>query len=73
MVIGARADAEPVTELSPADWEDSFFDQGEQARAGYARNRAWNIEVARAGEYEFELRRGAYDVYAERTPRWNLM
>ncbi|MGE3809125.1 MAG: arylsulfatase [Gemmataceae bacterium] len=55
IIVGAEAE-NPLL-LSPADWEDSFLDQGAQVRAGLKRNGAWNIEVARAGEYEITLRR----------------
>jgi hypothetical protein len=44
-------------QLSPADWQDSFLDQGAQVRRGVATNGAWNVIVDRAGDYEFELRR----------------
>ena len=57
IVLGA--DAENPVQLSPADWEDSFLDQGAQVRSGLRRNGAWNIVVDRAGEYEIELRRWA--------------
>jgi arylsulfatase A-like enzyme len=57
IVIGS--DAENPLLLSPADWEDSFLDQGAQVRAGLRRNGAWNVEVAKAGEYEVTLRRWA--------------
>jgi arylsulfatase A-like enzyme len=55
IVIGS--DAENPLLLSPADWEDSFLDQGAQVRAGLKRNGHWNLEVAKAGEYEIVLRR----------------
>jgi arylsulfatase len=55
IIIGS--DAENPTQLSPADWEDVFFDQGKQVREGTPRNGAWNLEVAKAGIYRFELRR----------------
>ena len=55
IVVGS--DAENPLVLSPADWEDSFLDQGAQVRAGLRRNGAWNVEVSRAGEYEVALRR----------------
>jgi arylsulfatase len=55
IIVGA--DAENPVQLSPADWEDSFLDQGAQVRAGLRRNGAWNIEMARAGNYEVTLRR----------------
>jgi hypothetical protein len=57
IIIGS--DAENPLLLSPADWEDSFLDQGAQVRAGLRRNGAWNVEVAKAGEYEITLRRWA--------------
>jgi arylsulfatase len=55
IVIGS--DAENPLLLSPADWEDSFLDQGAQVRAGLRRNGAWNVEIAKAGNYEITLRR----------------
>ena len=55
IVVGA--DAENPLLLSPADWEDSFLDQGAQVRAGLRRNGAWNLEVAAEGDYEIALRR----------------
>lgn len=55
IVIGS--DAENPLLLSPVDWEDVFFDQGAQVRQGLRRNGHWNVEVARAGSYEFTLRR----------------
>jgi hypothetical protein len=62
ITIGAKA--EDPTQLSPADWEDSFLDQGGQVRAGLRRNGAWNLLVARSGTYEIELRRWAREVNA---------
>jgi arylsulfatase len=50
-------DAEPLTMLSPCEWRDSFLDQGAQVRRGEPRNGVWHLDVARGGEYEFELRR----------------
>ncbi|MBN2505729.1 MAG: arylsulfatase [Verrucomicrobia bacterium] len=55
LVLGS--DAENPSQLSPADWEDSFLDQGAQIRRGLRRNGAWNVVVDRTGEYEIELRR----------------
>lgn len=55
LIIGS--DAENPMQLSPADWEDSFLDQGAQVRSGLQRNGACNVVVDRTGEYEFELRR----------------
>ncbi|MBI5768296.1 MAG: arylsulfatase [Verrucomicrobia bacterium] len=57
VIVGS--DAENPVQLSPADWEDAFLDQGSQIRAGLRRNGPWNVEVARAGEYRIELRRWA--------------
>jgi len=50
-------DAEPQSLLSPCEWRDVFFDQGEQVRRGDRRNGVWHLEAAREGTYEFELRR----------------
>ena len=55
-------DAEDPVQLSPADWEDSFMDQGKQVRKALQRTGAWNITVARSGTYEIELRRWAREV-----------
>ncbi len=55
--ITIGADAENPLLLSPADWQDSFLDQGGQVRAGLRRNGTWNVQVEQAGEYVFELRR----------------
>jgi arylsulfatase A-like enzyme len=55
--ITIGSDAENPTQLSPADWEDSFLDQGRQVRDGLRRNGSWNLFVDRAGDYVFELRR----------------
>jgi hypothetical protein len=55
IIVGA--DAENPLQLSPADWQDSFLDQGRQVRDGVRRNGAWNVEVVLAGRYEVTLRR----------------
>ena len=65
--ITIGADAEDPSQLSPADWEDSFLDQGAQIRAGLRRNGIWNILVARPGTYEIELRRWGREVDAPLT------
>lgn len=62
--ITIGADAERLSQLSPADWEDSFFDQGAQVRSGLRRNGAWNVVVDHAGAYEIELRRWARETDA---------
>jgi arylsulfatase len=53
--IGAAA--EPVTRLTPCDWQDSHCDQAAQVRRGEKRNAPWNVLVERDGEYEISLRR----------------
>jgi len=65
ITIGAKA--EDPTQLSPADWEDSFLDQGAQIRSGVRQNGAWNLFIARSGTYEIELRRWAREVNAPLT------
>ena len=62
--ITIGAGAENPVQLSPADWEDSFLDQGAQIRAGLHRNGVWNLQVARSGTYEIELRRWAREADA---------
>jgi hypothetical protein len=68
IVVGS--DAENPLLLSPADWEDSFLDQGAQVRSGLRRNGAWNVEVATAGNYAITLRR--WPVEADATIRAGL-
>ena len=55
-------DAENPLQLSPADWDDSFLDQGRQIRRALRRTGAFNLLVARDGTYEIELRRWAREV-----------
>jgi arylsulfatase len=55
--ITIGSEAEPLTMLSAADWQDVFLDQQRQVRAGARRNGPWGLDVARDGEYVFELRR----------------
>ncbi len=55
LIIGS--DAEPITLLSPADWQDVILDQQLQIRTALPRNAHWNLDVARDGDYTFELRR----------------
>jgi hypothetical protein len=57
-------DAENPSQLSPADWQDSFLDQGGQVRRGVSTNGVWNVVVDRPGDYEFELRRWAREANA---------
>ncbi len=43
--------------LTACEWLDVFIDQQQQTRRGDLKNSWWEIEVAEAGEYTFELRR----------------
>lgn len=43
--------------LTACEWLDVFVDQQAQIRSGVRKNGYWHIDVAQAGEYEFELRR----------------
>jgi hypothetical protein len=54
-VIGSAAQ-NPVI-LTACDWVDVFIDQQNQVRRGVRKNGTWHVEVARDGEYTFELRR----------------
>lgn len=56
-MLTGQYDAENPVQLSPADWQDVFLDQGRQVRLGEKMNGAWNVVVDRAGEYEITLRR----------------
>lgn len=55
VVIGHEAE-NPVL-LTACEWLDVFIDQQKQVRRADLKNGWWEIEVAEAGEYEFELRR----------------
>jgi len=55
IVLGAEAE-NPVN-LSPCEWADVFIDQMAQVRRGERKNGVWHVEIARAGTYEFTLRR----------------
>ena len=48
---------ENPTKLSATEWLDVFVDQQGQIRRGVLKNGYWLIDVARAGQYEIELRR----------------
>ena len=61
--------------MSGCEWADVFVDQTRQIRVGVRKNSYWHLEVARDGEYEFELRRwpvesglGLTDACPEGTP-----
>lgn len=55
VVIGDPAE-DPLM-LTACEWLDVFIDQQLQVRRGERKNSWWEVEVARPGEYEFELRR----------------
>lgn len=55
VVIGHEA--ENPTMLTACEWLDVFVDQQAQVRRGDRRHGWWEVEVARAGVYELELRR----------------
>ncbi len=55
--ITVGSDQENPCQLSPADWQDVFLDQGAQVRNGDKKNGPWNIVVDRDGDYEISLRR----------------
>ncbi len=50
-------EAEDPMMLTACEWLDVFVDQQGQIRRGVEKNGYWHLEVAEAGEYEFELRR----------------
>lgn len=55
--VSIGSESEPETLLTPPDWQDVFLDQQLQVRAGLARSGPWGLNVARDGNYVFELRR----------------
>jgi arylsulfatase len=55
VVIGS--DHENPLRLTACEWLDVFVDQQAQIRAGIEKNGYWLLDVAEAGNYEFELRR----------------
>lgn len=59
--VHVGSDRESPVLISPTEWADSFFDQGNQVRAGLRRNGQWNLQVDRDGMYEFRLRRWAVE------------
>ncbi|MDG2255640.1 MAG: arylsulfatase [Opitutaceae bacterium] len=50
-------EAENPSMLTACEWLDVFVDQQGQIRRGVEKNGWWELEVAEAGTYEFELRR----------------
>ncbi len=50
-------EAENPMMLTACEWLDVFIDQQRQIRRGDEKNGWWELEVAKAGTYEFELRR----------------
>jgi len=55
VIIGS--DQENPQMLTACEWLDVFVDQQIQVRRGVKKNGVWHLDVAQAGEYEFELRR----------------
>jgi arylsulfatase A-like enzyme len=53
--ITIGSDEENPTMLSACDWMDVFVDQQRQVRIGISKNSYWHLQVARAGNYKFEL------------------
>ncbi len=51
------SDDENPMMLTACEWLDVFVDQQSQIRRGVRKNGYWHLNVAEAGEYEFELRR----------------
>ena len=56
--------AQPVVELTSADWQDVYCDNSNHIRQGLGgpRGGPWNIHVERAGDYEISLRRWPPDL-----------
>ncbi|MDF1742020.1 MAG: arylsulfatase [Verrucomicrobiales bacterium] len=55
VVIGHEAE-NPMM-LTACEWLDVFIDQQRQVRRADLKNGYWELDIAEAGEYEFELRR----------------
>jgi arylsulfatase len=55
VVIGS--DVENPAMLTACEWWNVFVDQQGQVRRGERKFGTWHLEVERAGDYEFELRR----------------
>ncbi len=55
VIIGHEAE-NPMM-LTACEWLDVFIDQQKQVRRADLKNGWWELEVAEAGQYEFELRR----------------
>jgi len=56
--------AQPVVELTSADWQDVYCDNANHIRQGVGgpRGGPWNLQVERAGAYEISLRRWPPDL-----------
>ncbi|MDF1824954.1 MAG: arylsulfatase [Verrucomicrobiales bacterium] len=59
VVIGHEAE-NPML-LTACEWLDVFIDQQQQIRRADLKNSFWELDVAEAGKYEFELRRWPRD------------
>jgi len=55
VIIGSEH--ENPSRLTGCEWLDVFIDQQRQIKAGQHKSGYWMLEVAEAGEYEFEYRR----------------
>jgi arylsulfatase len=55
---------EPLTKLTPCDWQDVFLDTQGQIRRGPNKNAPWGIFVEQGGLYEFALRRWPFEADA---------
>jgi arylsulfatase len=55
VIIGSEHE-NPMT-LSACEWRDVFVDQQQQVRMAERKNSYWDLDVAQAGMYRFELRR----------------
>ena len=55
-IIIGHEEENPIM-LTACEWLDVFVDQQRQVRTGTRKSGYWCLEVAAAGEYEFELRR----------------
>jgi arylsulfatase len=55
VIIGS--DHENPMKLTACEWLDVFVDQQGQIRRGVEKNGYWLLDVAQAGEYDFEMRR----------------
>lgn len=55
--ISLGHEAQPVVTLGSAEWRDNAMGSVDGLRQGVKRRGVWDVEVARAGQYEISLRR----------------